>query len=439
MDFLLRFLGDTWLLTAEMAPYLILGFGVAGLLHVFLPIGFVTRHLGGETLGPVTKASLLGIPLPLCSCGVLPVAASLRTAGAGKAPTLSFLITTPVTGVDSLAATWALMGWLFTLVRLGVSLAIGMAVGIIMMLIDRTERKPAEPLADDRLNMLPATGADCVACEVVEPKQGWTGKLRDAATYGFVELPVNIASSIMVGLLLGGLITAALPPGFVAEHLGVGLLGLLVSVAVAVPLYVCSTGSIPIAAGMMVAGFSPGAALAFLIAGPATNMVAMTTVRRLLGGRALAVYLSAIFFGALGFGLLFDLLLPAGNSWVHAQMTHVHGEHGLALWKIVGGVVLLAGIVVLYLKNSPWLKKIFRRESGQGEDEMENRVRFQVPDMTCNHCKTTVTKALKAFGQVDEVDVDLDTKDVKVSLNAELDEQAMLDALKRAGFEAGVK
>jgi uncharacterized protein len=224
MNTILAILHASWTLAAEMAPYLWLGFAVAGFLHVFWPLETITRHLGGSSRWAVFKASIIGIPLPLCSCGVLPVATQLRRAGAGAAPTLSFLVTTPVTGVDSLMATWAFLGWAFMLVRMGVSLVLGLVVGLVAAVLF-PERAPSPDASPARLTSEDGCGDgdDCGACVTPAPprEQFWRRVWR-MIRYGFWELPASIAGSVLTGLLLGGVITALLPAHVVADTVGAG-------------------------------------------------------------------------------------------------------------------------------------------------------------------------------------------------------------------------
>ncbi len=427
-EFLLAFLISFWTLTAEMAPWLLLGFAAAGILHVFIPIGLITRHIGGESPAAVVKASLLGIPLPLCSCGVLPVAASLRKSGAGRAPTLSFLISTPVTGVDSLAATWSLLGWFFMLARLIVSVVIGLASGFVMSLTGRNipeDTAPAEtPIscADDGNNGL-------------QHKKSFMAGLKSALSYAFLELPETIASSILTGLVLGGLITALLPPDLIQNYIGGGFRAVLAATVIGIPLYVCATGSIPIAAAMIMQGFTPGAALAFMIAGPASNMAAVSTVHKLLGKRALAVYLASIFSGALASGLLLDRLFPQARAWLPDFTTH-HHQHGLSLFDhLTAAAFMLLTLSLLVRRRLS--SAAFTLKTAKGSNDM-SEILFSVPGMSCNHCKMSVTRALSAIEGVTAVEVDLVTKKVAVSCTGEPDEKKMLAALENAGFEAGV-
>jgi copper chaperone CopZ len=255
--------------------------------------------------------------------------------------------------------------------------------------------------------------------------------------YGFWELPGSIAGSVATGLLLGGVITAMLPAHVVAEWVGSGFLGVIVSVAVAVPLYVCATGSLPIAAAMMLKGFSPGAALAFLIAGPATNAVGITTIHKLLGLRHLLLYLAVIFFGSLGFGWLFDRLLALTGVTVTGFATAAHGDHGPGLLQTISGVVLF-GVVVGQLAW-PYLQRIFKRFHKTEEQPMKgNTTCLSIPDMNCNHCKNTVSKLIGAEAGVTEVSVDLNRRTVEIVHEGPLAGPELLAKLDAAGYPSTV-
>ena len=412
----LDFLKATWLLSAEMAPYLLLGFIIGGILYAFLPSGLIARYMGGESVASIIRASLVGIPLPLCSCGVLPVAQTARQSGAGKGPTLSFLITTPVTGVDSILATYALMGWIFTLVRIMVSFVIGVFAGIVSKLVP-AQAQGLEPLY-------------CDSCEMTKPAEGLWLKSKKAFFYSFAELPESLAGSVLIGLLLGGAIAVFISPEIVNKYIGTGFLGIIVSVLVAIPLYVCATGSIPIASAMIFSGFSPGAGLAFLIAGPATNAVAMTTVKKILGVKSLIIYLAVIFIGAIGFGKLFDLLLPDSVQAVKAL--HIHRQNGLS-WFHQICAMFLVGLLLAY-KITNWVSSFKSRK--EMAMEAENRIIFKVPDMNCEHCKKAISQELLKNYSIKSFAIDLKKKLVMVSGGQELNPETIIKDLEKIGYKA---
>ena len=313
-----------------MAPYLLFGFAVAGLLHVSIRKEFVQRWLGKPGLRSVVKASVLGVPMPLCSCSVIPVAASLRKSGASKGATASFLSSTPQTGVDSILGTYALLGGLFTVVRVLVAFFCGIVTGYLIEVFCKVKTPAVAevlPSEEDRSNRLdpissltPISGLgsrdqnstisseikpmDCCASQSA-PERGPIEALR----YGFVTLPSDLATTLAIGLLLAGLITTLLPSDLLSGSLSSGPLAFLLATAISLPLYVCATASIPMAYALLAAGLSPGAALVFLITGPATNTTTIATVWKMLGRRATAIYLASLLVISWLAGWLFNTAL----------------------------------------------------------------------------------------------------------------------------------
>ncbi len=321
--FLLQVLAETWLLICAMAPYLLFGFAVAGLLSVAIRPEVVKRHLGPPGFRQTFKATLIGVPMPLCSCGVIPVAASLRRAGAGKGATAAFLASTPETGVDSLLATWGLLGPMFAMIRVVVAFCTGFLAGFMVDWLDpRDPRPPAETGGSG-----PDSG----------PRRSW---LVRAFRFGFVVLPADIGRALLVGVVIAGVLGAVIPDNFLADKLGHSPLAYLVITAFAIPVYVCSTGSIPIAAAMMKAGLSPGTALVFLIAGPATNAATISILWTMLGRRTTIIYLVSIIACAWLAGGLVDL--APGNA-VLVRHLHAHGQLGGWFYQAAG--ILLLGVL----------------------------------------------------------------------------------------------
>ena len=329
MDTLLKTLIEIWDITRQMAPYLLFGFGMAGLLSVFISAETVERHLGKRGLWQVVKAALLGVPLPLCSCSVVPVSASLYRHGARKGATLSFLASTPQTGVDSIAVTWSLMGPVVTLFRILSAFISGLLAGVGVELGPQHEPEAAPAASDD--------GEKCCCSDAP------TNRLLRAFRYGFVTLPRDIGRAMCFGLLLSGLLGALIPANYFADRIGSGVVSMLLMMLIGIPIYTCSSGSVPVALGLMRAGLSPGAALVFLVTGPATNAATVTTIVRLLGKKAVAIYLGCICATALAMGLLLDLFVTRGMFAAPMDDCASCAE-GLGLpdlWAILLVVVLL--------------------------------------------------------------------------------------------------
>jgi len=350
MEYITLFLNALFDLSNAMAPYILFGLFFAGVLHVFVPQTLVTKHLGKESISSVIKATLFGIPLPVCSCGVIPLATGIKKSGASKGATLSFLISTPITGVDSILATYGIFGWVFTLYRVFASMVIAMTAGILTNLFD-SEEKPlpktlfgaTKPLQTFSAVLPVQTKEEASCCSAgscaSEKKPFW---LFSALRYAFLTLLGDIAKPLLWGLLIGALITVAIPQNIADILVEYSWLSYFIVVAIAVPMYVCATASLPIAAGLMLSGVSAGAAFVFLCAGPATNTVTIGVVKKMLGTRSLFIYLGSIIVGSVLFGLGLDAVFLASDI-NPASLVHLHEEAGMVsvgssvvLWALVG-------------------------------------------------------------------------------------------------------
>jgi len=277
METATRYLHELWSMTAQIAPWMLVGFALAGLMSMFVSRRLVLKVLGRPGMGSIVKATLVGVPMPLCSCGVIPVAAEIREKGATKGATAAFLASTPETGVDSAFATWGMLGPLMALTRIFLAFVTGILAGSFVSLATRGRDDALPPARDDD-----ATPASLGS------------RAMEALRHAFVKMPGDIAPSLVVGMLLAAVVAAFVPEeGF--AFLGHGGLATYVGITlIALPMYVCSTGSIPLAAAMLQAGFSPGGALVFLVSGPATNIATIVAMRKYLGTRAIWAYLAAI-------------------------------------------------------------------------------------------------------------------------------------------------
>jgi len=331
-----------WELTGAMAPFILFGLFFAGLLHEWLPKDFIRRHLGEESSLSVLKSTLFGIPLPVCSCGVIPLAASLKKEGASRGSVLSFLISTPITGVDSILATFGMFGWVFTIYRVLTSIVIAFIAGFAANFIGEREpvaqagsvssrdAKDCDFCASSNIsdNKKESTAPGCCCESGCNGAENGGFSFAKAMRYGFITLMSDIAKPLLWGLVIGAIITAAIP-----EDLGEWLgghtwMGYLLAIAVAVPMYVCATSSLPIAASLVLGGVSPGAAFVFLSAGPATNTVTIGVVKRMLGARSLIIYLVTIVTGAILFGVVLDLFFDSLQIDPRS-VVHVGEESGL--------------------------------------------------------------------------------------------------------------
>lgn len=384
------FLAALWETLTAMSPYLLFGFFIAGVLSVVVRPAFVERHLGGHGIGSVVKASLFGVPLPLCSCGVIPVAASLRRHGAGAGATTSFLISTPQTGVDSIMVTLSLLGPVFAVFRPLVSFASGLIGGSLVA------------YAGGGGSGMEPGGAACRdgRCGTDHER----GSFLDIVRYGFVTLPRDISRALIAGVLIAGVISAAVPDDFFAGLLGGGVLSMLVMMAVGIPVYVCATASVPVAAALIAKGVSPGAALVFLMTGPATNAATITTVWKIMGRRVALVYLATVAACAIGAGLILDgIFFRAGIEVVTEMPTMLPSAV-----KTASAVALVAVLIATFVKSSKVGEKTM-------QDAHAQRMRIEIAGMTCVHCARSIHRAIMEVEGVDAAEVDFETGEAVVT------------------------
>lgn len=326
IDALVSIILGFWTTLTAMAPYLLFGFLVSGVLSVFISSKFVENHLGGKGLWPVTKASLFGVPLPLCSCGVIPVTVSLRKHGASKGAAISFLLSTPQTGIDSFLVTYSLLGPIMAIFRPITAFITGLIGGTAVQILVN------EPTTTSNNNSSETPQNN-------NAENSHQSKLLRALKHGFVTLPKDIGRPVLMGIFIAALISAFVPEHFIIE--GVETLGtfgtMLLMVAMGIPIYVCASASVPLAVVMIAKGITPGAALVFLMTGPATNAVALATIFKTMGSRTAIIYLLTVVICALGSGLLLDLIFP--DLTVSVQQ-HFH-EMALSPLDHLFGIILL--------------------------------------------------------------------------------------------------
>jgi len=350
-------LKETFSLLLDSSPYILFGILVAGLLRMFLSTDYVGRNLGKGRFKPVFKAALLGIPIPLCSCGVLPAAASLKKQGASTGATTAFLISTPESGVDSIAISWALLDPIMTVARPLVAFLTAFIAGVSQSLFGE-DRKPEKASPD---NGCPVDGCcDGSDCDPVvhNNHHSLIEKLAAGMRYAFGELWGDLAGWFAVGLILAGFITVAVPDEVVTSYLGGGILSMFFMLLVGVPLYICATASTPIAAALILKGVSPGAALVFLLVGPATNIASLSVLVGLLGRKAVGIYLCAIAGVSVLAGLFLDQIYSLSGITARAvvgsaaEIIPVPLEYAAAL--------LLVAVSVRPLTNSfkGWYLKV---------------------------------------------------------------------------------
>jgi len=336
MEYILAFFNALADLSYAMAPYILFGLFFAGIMHELVPDSLVTKHLGNENIMSVIKSTLFGIPLPVCSCGVIPLATSIKKSGASKGATLSFLISTPITGVDSLMATYGMFGWVFTIYRALTSMIIAIVAGVLTNIFDKEE--VVEEFQEEETSCCSKS-----ACCSVEEKKSFS--LKGALNYAFVTLLGDIAKALFWGLIIGALITIMIPQNLSDILVEYAWLSYLIVIMIAVPMYVCATASLPIAAALMLSGVSAGAAFVFLSAGPATNTVTIGVVKKMLGMRSLYIYLTSIIVGSILFGLGLDYVFNLQDI-NPASLVHLEEEVGVLA---MGSAVVLWGFLLYFV------------------------------------------------------------------------------------------
>ena len=398
-----------------MSPYLLLGFLIAGVLHAFVPSSIYSRYLSGTGMRSVATAALFGIPLPLCSCGVLPTAVALRRSGASRAASTSFLIATPQTGVDSIAATYSMMGLPFAILRpvaaLVTSLLGGLAVG-------HWERKGSLDDVHDEANY-----------QFSQLPRGFWNKVVETLKYGFFDMMQSIGRWLLIGLVVATLITVLLPDNFFSTYARWPLLNMFIIVLVAVPMYVCATGSIPIAAALMLKGMSPGCALVLLMAGPAANLASMFVVNNAFGRKATVVYLLSIIGGAMGCGVLVDYWPGLRETVINALPCHMmRHDHMMGIsWLNTACSSFLLTMIVVALAAKYW--KSYQINNNKTTAMKE----FKVKGMMCAHCQANVEKGLASLPAVEKVTVDLANGTALVEGN--VSDQAVIDKITELGYQ----
>ncbi|MHC4187726.1 MAG: SO_0444 family Cu/Zn efflux transporter [Planctomycetota bacterium] len=329
--FIKSLLIDFWYTVAEMSPFLLFGFFVAGVLSVLVSRTFVETHLGGKGFWPLVKASLFGVPLPLCSCGVIPVAMSLHKHGASKGSSISFLVSTPQTGVDSIFVTFSLLGPLFTIFRPVAAFLSGIVGGSLTNTFNRLSGRAGDQQAQCEDE-----------CCTSDPKQD---RLKRGLKYGFITLPRDIGKAMLLGLTIAAFISVLVPDDYFVGKFVYPIISMLVMVIIGIPVYVCATASVPIAAALIMKGLSPGTALVFLMTGPATNAASFITIWKGLGKVTATAYLTSVIGCALVSGLLLDYIVSGSELEIISRpgwMLPGYLKHICAV--ILLGVLLFAAL-----------------------------------------------------------------------------------------------
>lgn len=398
-----------------MSPYLLLGFLLAGIMHAFLPANYFNQYLSAPTFRSSIYATLFGIPLPLCSCGVIPTAMSLHKEGASKTAVTSFLIATPQTGVDSIIATYSLMGWPFAIVRPFAAIVTALFGGFLSSIADN--------------------GAQAQAFQPSQRESVKVGnKIKVALEYAYVEMMGDIGKWLMLGLVVAGLIGVLVPNDAFATFQNNTAASMLLVLCISIPMYMCATGSIPIAVMLIMKGLTPGAGLVLLMAGPACNIASMLVVKKVLGTKTLFIYLAAIVLGAVSFGILIDYL--QFNDIVNFTSGLTAAGSACCTANDPAFAWLCTALLFLLLLNALLLPKLGKKFHFLAPQQQEATTTSQkvihITGMSCIHCKAAAEKALLRVNGVEAVTIDLESGEAKIV--GSVQEEDLKNALEAIGF-----
>ena len=391
------FFANLWDVLLELSPWLLLGALVSAGLHYVVPVGFVHRQLNGRW--GVVKAVLLGVPLPLCSCGVIPAGIGLKRDGASDGSAVGFLVATPQTGVDSILVSASFLGWPFALWKVLAALVTGVVSGWLTDAVSESSEAVVPP-----------------------PVSGGRRTVAEAAEHG-VDVVRGVWRWLVFGIVVSALITTVLPPDAFASISAQGaVLAFALVLAISVPLYVCATASVPIAAALVASGMPTGAALVFLMAGPATNVATLGAVYRTFGGKTVGVYLGTIVGGSVAFGVAYEQLF--GALVATSSAAHVH----TTWWAIAATVVLLA--LLAWYAVEDIRSALATRAAAQST---QKPISVDVSGMTCNGCANRLQRVLLATEGVDSAVVSFE--DGTAVVTGLLDSSGIVDVVRGAGFE----
>lgn len=412
---------------SEMAPYLLFGFLVAGILSQIIPTSWVQRHLAGKGYSPIIKSAMIGVPLPLCSCGVIPVMASLRKQGANVPAMLSFILSTPQTGVDSILATYALLGLPMAIYRPFIALVTALLGGSVYYW---TSKKEIEKETDELKKNNGINNND-----ISINKRNIFHLISESIHYGFITLPHEISRTLIFGILIASIITTFIPPGIITNFMNIGILQIFIAIIVGIPIYVCATASIPVALSLIYLGATPGSALAFLIAGPATNIATISVVKQFLGKKAVIIYILTMIFSALFFGITFDYLVNIYPFFDISHVAHIQHSHGVFYSPIkVSSLLLFVLILVLGLLNiDPWM---YMKKETKEVPHTDRYMKIRINGMTCNHCAQRITTLIKNISNVVDINVSLEDKTAIIYGNPSFEE--IKQVLHTEGYSAEI-
>ena len=408
-SFIQSFIEEFWSLCVETAPYLLLGMFFSGLIYIFIDSKFILKHIGSKSLSSILKSTLMGIPIPLCSCGVIPVASTIRNSGASKGSTVSFLVSTPQTGIDSIFMTYGMMGPVFAIFRPFAAFISGIISGIVVNRFD-----------DESHNHVSKNYSNQEKVNLIE-------RLKIGFNYGFVVLPSDILVPLLQGLSVAAFISIVIPPDFIATYFSDSkYLVFILMLFISLPIYVCATASVPIAVALMAKGVSAGAVFVFLMAGPATNASSIAVVKKILGKKVMFLYLFLVATISVFFGIVFDLFLRAELPISLHHHAHDHGQNYFSTILAISFILLM---INAYFNKSRTINMTNFSENTKFNDKLS----LIVKGMTCSHCKQSVENGLGNIPEVENTIVNLETGQVIIQ-GDKLNKDTITTTIENLGF-----
>ena len=410
-----NFFDNIWFLIIEMSQYLLLGMTFVALLNMFFNKDLISNHIGGNNLKSIIKSALFGVPLPLCSCGVVPTSVYLSKNGASKPAVIAFLISTPQTGVDSIIATYGMLGPVFAVFRPIAALIMGVLGGSVFLFFNKNKNIINETIKDVKFEF-----------QEIELHDNFYKKIQKSIKYAFGEFINDISTQFLIGLIIAGLIATVIPNNFFSEAAFQSeFLSMLLIILFGIPMYVCATASIPIAVTLMMKGLSPGVAYAFLVAGPVSNAASITILSKILGKKSLSLYLFIVVIMTLFFGYLLNWIHAIFNINPHTFMIHNHiHNNSFSFWQYILALIFISLLSFSYYnKLSIKIKEKFKK----GVPQMQ---KFKVEGMSCSHCVMNVERAIRSVEGVEDVKVSLAENSAAIKGNFDLNKiKSAVDAI----------
>lgn len=378
-----------------MAPYLLLGISFVALLNLFVSKDFIVKHVGKNNFSSVVKSIVLGIPLPLCSCGVIPTSVYLSKSGASKSAVISFLISTPQTGIDSIVATYGMLGPIFAIFRPMAAFLMGIFGGVVEMIVSKSK-------SQNEINQTKNLNFKIEEYPLTVSNSNFSVRVVNSLKYAFVDFIDDISVQFFWGLLVAGAIAFFVPDDFFMRYFeGNDLVAMFAVLLLGIPMYVCATASIPVGVTLMMKGFSPGVAYVFLVSGPISNAASISILSKTLGKKSLLIYIGIVTVTAIVFGYILNGIFSITGVDPHTQMLHIHShEMDFNLWQFLLSTLFFLLLILSYYRK--FISKFFVKK-----EVTVSGKKFKIEGMTCNHCVINVTKAIQNISGVKNVKVDL--------------------------------